>query len=263
MNKVLVIDADFLKYRGDENTEIIGVLQNVDSIILEICELAKVDWFILALSKGPYIKKTRYPSYKSKRKEHSTKEKLIESYLKHKYKCMFIDGYEADDIVLSLKAKSPNTVIIASQDKDVFGTIEGTHIIPLKKDDLGWSHKFITVTDKEAKDFKFKQLLMGDTTDSITGVAGIGEVTATKLITDDTTLEDIFKVYVYGVESPKKVKGLGIIEGSEEFLKNHYLLSPLDPFKIDSPETLEDYIDGMVNEVSKFKQQITSLYELL
>ena len=249
MNKILLIDADFLKYRGREEDRITKAFSDIDNLIKELCAEANVERFCLALSKGPYIKKDKHASYKDKRPVHADRTKLIESYLRYQYVTMTCTGYEADDICLSLKEAFPD-IIIASQDKDVYNTIEGTHLIPLKKiDSVTYRHAWKPVTKERALAFKLKQLIMGDVSDGIYTPKGLGETTADTLISQGITPAEILNIYMFGLDKPRKIEGLGLIAGAELFLKNYYLLSPLDPFVGMSTEEKSDFIAHMTNDV--------------
>ena len=260
MNKILLIDADFLKYRGKDKDHITKTFNDIDNIIRELCTEAEVDRFCIALSKGPYIKKEKYTSYKYKRPIHSDRVKLIESYLHYQYITMTCTGYEADDICLSLKKSFPD-IIIASQDKDVYNTIEGTHLIPLKKiDSTTYRHVWKTVTKDEAYNFKLKQLLMGDVSDGINTIKGLGETTSDSLVEQGITPAEIMNIYMFGLDKPRKVEGLGLIRGAELFLKNHYLLSPLNPFCNMSLYEQSDFIAHLTNDIVSQDDSLLNLF---
>ena len=250
MNKTLLIDADFLKYRGRDEDPITKTFSDIDNVIKELCVEAKAERFCLALSKGPYNKKTKHASYKEKRPIHADRTKLIEKYLRYQYVTMICTGYEADDICLSLKETFPD-IMIASQDKDVYNTIEGTHLIPLKKiDSVTYKHVWKTVTKEETSAFKLKQLLMGDVSDGIYTPKGLGETTADALVSQGITPAEILNIYMFGLDKPRKIEGLGLITGAELFLKNYYLLSPLDPFVSMSEDEKSDFIAHLTNDVT-------------
>lgn len=106
------------------------------------------------------------------------------------------ENYEADDLIATVASKysEKEKVLIVSSDKDLFQLIgENIMIYQAGKDQI--------ITKKETEE-KFgvypEQMvdflsLMGDSSDNIPGVKGIGEKTAAKLIKEFKTLENLYK----------------------------------------------------------------------
>ena len=103
---------------------------------------------------------------------------LIRDYLTRKFKAQLIEDIEADD-ALGL-AQTPNTAI-ATIDKDLL-MVEGKHYNYIKKE---WKQ----VTAEEGTRFFYKQMITGDKVDNITGIYGLGEKKASKLL-DETPREE-------------------------------------------------------------------------
>jgi len=107
-------------------------------------------------------------------------------------------GFEADDVIASLceKAKLDDlSVVVVSSDKDLCQLIESgrVQVYNYNKD------KFVT-KDDFLEEYGFGPELMidylslvGDSSDNIPGAKGIGKVSATKLIKEFGSVEDIFK----------------------------------------------------------------------
>ena len=116
-----------------------------------------------------------------------------------------LDGFEADDVLGTIadevkKQKSVQTVIVTG-DKDILQLVDDskTHVfIPgrgrfskdREYDEAGVLQR-LGVTPAQVPDLK---ALMGDPSDNIPGVKGIGEKTATKLIQEFQTLENVYTV---------------------------------------------------------------------
>jgi DNA polymerase-1 len=111
---------------------------------------------------------------------------IYEAIQSMKIKCCKVAGYEADDLIASLcmSLSKENEVVIASSDKDMNQLLinENTKIYnPAKK-------QFFLAKDCEEKysvspeQFTFYQALVGDASDNIKGVKGIGPKTAVKLV---------------------------------------------------------------------------------
>ncbi|MEK6727453.1 MAG: DNA polymerase I [Candidatus Omnitrophota bacterium] len=108
-------------------------------------------------------------------------------------------GFEADDIIATLasKAKSKGlSITIISSDKDILQLVDEFTVVfsPYKDEGVTYTSKKVLerygvpaqkVTDIIA--------LMGDQADNIPGIPGIGEKTATELISSFGSLEDLLK----------------------------------------------------------------------
>lgn len=127
--------------------------------------------------------------YKENRKgtEKPVHYQVIREYLQSKYQAQVINGMEADD-ALAL-AQTDNTAI-ATIDKDLL-MVAGRHYNYVKQT---WQ----TVTAEEGIRFFYKQMLTGDRVDNITGIRGIGDKKADKILdaTDrdawDKTIIDMY-----------------------------------------------------------------------
>jgi DNA polymerase-1 len=115
-----------------------------------------------------------YPEYKSGRKEI---KKSPEYYALRKWalkKYGYIKNIEADDAMWYYIKKG---YISVSMDKDVRKTLPGQHFNP------HYMHRNLEYTGElEARNFLLIQSVMGDSTDDIPGIKGVGEKTAIKLL---------------------------------------------------------------------------------
>lgn len=117
------------------------------------------------------------PTYKSKRLDaprfvgiKETKYELNRTFSGEIFK-----DIEADEYVY-WRGKQRNT-LIAAIDKDIIGQFPGT-VYNYKK------NEYVTTTRKDAKKFLWIQMIMGDATDSIYGIEGMGKVKAGKFLED-------------------------------------------------------------------------------
>lgn len=122
------------------------------------------------------------------------------------------EGYEADDIIgsLSLKAEKENfDVIILTGDRDSFQLISDRVKVILPSTKAGKTET--NVYDKQAIIDKYGVLphqlidvkgLMGDSSDNIPGVPGVGEKTALSLISAYGTLEGVYE-HIDEIKQPK------------------------------------------------------------
>lgn len=115
-------------------------------------------------------------------------------------KYLDIDGYEADDIVGTFskiaKDEGLETVIITG-DKDYFQLVNDDVIVYLTRKGISQMEEITEEKIKEDYGLSPKQLidvkgLMGDKSDNIPGVDGIGEKTAIKFIKQYGSMEDLY-----------------------------------------------------------------------
>lgn len=139
------------------------------------------------------------------------------------YEC---EGFEADDllgtIVEKTKSMSEMDIVIASGDMDTLQLVEGTHVqvYTLKK---GINDTILYSEEKVKERFGFDPIylpdykgLRGDPPDNIIGIKGIGEKTASILISKYGNIE---KMYIDIKKFKTNLKDLGITERVFNLLK--------------------------------------------
>jgi DNA polymerase-1 len=124
--------------------------------------------------KDNFRKKIR-DDYKGTRKKRDKPKhyQAVRDYLVSQFQAQVVDGMEADD-ALSLQQKPDHSTAIATIDKDLL-MVEGLHYNYNTKE---WKK----VSDKQGTRFFYKQMLTGDRVDNITGIRGIGDKKADKLL---------------------------------------------------------------------------------
>ncbi len=150
---------------------------------------------------GPTFRHEMYPLYKANRPEAPQDlivqiPKILELVQAYRLPMLSIAGYEADDIIATLtqKARSLNWgVVIVSADKDLTQLVcDGVAMWDPQKDALydakGVKDKF-GVLPEQILDYLS---LVGDSSDNIPGVRGIGPKTAANLIQDFGSLQQIY-----------------------------------------------------------------------
>ncbi len=147
--------------------------------------------YIAYLSGEDNFRKKEYPDYKANR----TKPKpnwlmSCRIHLVDNYNAKIVNGYEADD---AIGIAAGDATIIVSIDKDL-RTIAGTHY-NFVKDEL------FTVSEHEAAYNFWTQMLVGDTSDNVYGINGIGPVKAARALAglDPIEMEELVK-HMYGDE---------------------------------------------------------------
>ncbi len=186
-----------------------GALYGVTTMLLKIVEEIKPDYMVACYDlPDPTYRHEAFDGYKAGRKK--TDEALVQQINRSRdifnvfgVKIFEKSGFEADDLLGSIAAltkKEKNlTVIIASGDMDTLQCVDKKRVkvYTLKKG----IKDTIVYDEKAVKDrFGFGPELVpdykglrGDPSDNIPGIVGIGEKTATALITGFGSIEQIYK----------------------------------------------------------------------
>jgi len=216
--KLVVIDGKSVFYRGHfamqhlslpDGTPTGGVF-GFATMALEAIKRFEPDYVVVAWDKSKTnirSRKAMYPEYKAGRKPMPDDMRLqipilrdlLEALGWPLYEC---DDYEADDILGTLAEKAHEdagveTIIITS-DLDALQLVnDHTHVAALK---TGLSNleyfdvdHFTDKYDLTTKQFIDLKALMGDSSDNIPGVKGVGKVTANKLLQKYETLDGVYE----------------------------------------------------------------------
>lgn len=204
LNRAFYGVPDLTNSEGIHTNAVYGFL----NIMFKILEEEKPQYLAVAFDvHAPTFRHEMYPEYKGTRK--ATPGELIEQVplTKEVLKAMGIPileqaGYEADDILGTIGKKSSQRgmeVAIISGDRDLLQLAEEHIKIRIPKTRRGTTEiedylaedvlKTYQVTPLEFIDVK---ALMGDASDNIPGVPGIGEKTATNLIVKYKSIENAY-----------------------------------------------------------------------
>ncbi|MCI8518998.1 MAG: hypothetical protein HFJ51_02580 [Clostridia bacterium] len=179
------------------------------AIMFKILDNLNPEYMAVAFDmKAPTFRHKMYTEYKGTRKgmpdELAAQMPMIKEVLKAmNIKIIEKEGYEADDILGTLATRAGEEgidVTILSGDRDTFqlATDKITIRIPRTKagkteeDDYN-KERIIEEYGIEPKALIEVKGLMGDKSDNIPGVAGIGEKTALNLIKNYKTIEELYK----------------------------------------------------------------------
>lgn len=216
---------DFASKKGEPT----GALYGVVSMLLKIIADFKPDYIVAAGDlPGPTLRHAAFENYKAQRKE--TEDALVAQIVRSRdvLKAFGIplyemEGYEADDVIGTVaKALKDNPpaggvdVIIASGDMDMLQLVDDdrVRVFTFKKG----INETVLYNEAAVKErFGFGPTLIpdykglrGDPSDNIPGVKGIGEKTASVLIQQFGSVEDIYKALK---KDPKKLADAGVKEG--------------------------------------------------
>ncbi len=174
------------------------------NIIKRNLDFVNPDYFAVAFDvHAPTFRHNSYDKYKSNRHGMPEELRLQVPYIKRLLeaigaKCIELAGYEADDILgtLSLEAeKNGDKAYVLTGDRDSLQLISDntTVLLATNNDYIEYTpnvffEKYGVMPDQ----FVDVKALMGDSSDCIPGVAGIGEKTAFKLIAENKSLDGIY-----------------------------------------------------------------------
>lgn len=218
-NRLLIIDGNSIMNRAFYGIMSSKTLMSADgtytnaiygflSILFK--ELADLDPDYIAVAfdlKAPTHRHKMYEDYKGTR--HAMPEELAQQMpiIKEILKYMNItiiekEGYEADDILGTISKKAEeegHLVTILSGDRDTFQLASDVITIRIPRTKMGKTETEDYDASKIKEEYGVKPIqliqvkgLMGDTSDNIPGVPGVGEKTALKLIKE---YEDIDTLY--------------------------------------------------------------------
>lgn len=211
--KLLVIDGNSIINRAFYGIRLLtnkkGMFTNAITgffnIYLKLLSGFKPDGAAVAFDlKTPTFRHKRYDGYKAGRKGMPEELAVQLPAVKELLKAMGVpviecEGYEADDIIGTLSAecdKKGYECIIATGDRDSFQLITervSVNLAANKEDILYTPEKIAEVYGVEPLQMIEVKALMGDSSDNIPGVAGIGEKTALSLIQKYKSVEEIYK----------------------------------------------------------------------
>ena len=213
MKKVVLIDGNNLifrsyyatAYRGEILTNSKGLPTNAVyayiQMLLKIIAEEKPSHIMVAFDKGKTFRHESYDDYKGGRSETPKELKEQIPYAKKVTRAMGItveeiENYEADDIIGTYSKKIDEEVLVVSSDRDLLQLISpNVKMKLLKMKDYVYYDEKSFYEDYGIKSIEIIDLkaLMGDSSDNIKGVAGIGEKTALKLIKEYHTIDNLYK----------------------------------------------------------------------
>ena len=219
-NRLLIIDGNSIMNRafygimsskslmsadGTYTNAIYGFL----SILFKELEDLKPDYIAVAFDlKAPTHRHKMYAEYKGTR--HAMPDELAQQMpiIKEILKCMNItiiekEGYEADDVLgtISKEAeKGGHLVTILSGDRDTFQLASDKVTIRIPRTKMGKTETEDYDEAKIEEEYGVKPAqmiqvkgLMGDASDNIPGVPGVGEKTALKLIKEYKNIDNLYE----------------------------------------------------------------------
>jgi DNA polymerase-1 len=176
------------------------------SILLSLLEKDKPEYLAVAFDTGRTFRDDLYPQYKATRAKMPEDlrpqiERIREVVRAFRIPVLEAEGFEADDVLGTIArqaAKEGTPVLILSGDRDLLQLVDDRISVRLPGRSLSDStdydpsrfHQEWGFTPLQLIDYK---ALVGDKSDNIPGVSGVGEKTATELLQKYGSLDSIYQ----------------------------------------------------------------------
>jgi DNA polymerase I len=231
VDKLLLIDGNNLVHRAyhalppltvRRTGEVVNAVYGFTSMLLKVLSEQKPEYYAIAFDKkGPTFRHELFEGYKADRPKMTEDlsaqlEKVREVVREFNIPIFEITGYEADDVLGTLSRQAAEQgieTLVLTGDADAMQLVGPCVSVLYPKARQGFSET--ALFDAQAVQEKYGvgperiadyKALMGDPSDSIPGVHGVGEKTAVKLIQQYGSVEDI---YAHLAEiTPARLQGL-------------------------------------------------------
>ena len=276
LNKLVLIDGNSLSFRafyalpllsnhaGIHTNAVYGFAMLLEKIIKE----EKPNHFLVAFDAGKTtFRHSKYSEYKGGRQKTPPElseqfpyiRQLLDAYHIKRYE---LDNYEADDIIGTLSRQADEAdfeTIIITGDRDLTQlATDNVTIYYTKKGVTDVDHytpefiaeKYQGLVPKQIIDMKG---LMGDTSDNIPGVAGVGEKTAIKLLNQFESVEGVYE-HIEEVTA-KKLKEKLINSKADAFMsKDLATINVHSPIEVSLEDTKLTLQDDTAEKIELFKK---------
>ena len=257
--KFVILDGSSLMYRafyalplltastGEYTNAIFGFSNMLTKLLQELAP----DALVIAFDKGKQTFRNEiFPEYKGTRQK-TPEELKAQIPLLHDFASAFglafveKAGYEADDIIGTLATRaalSDYDTLVVTGDRDALQLVRKNLRVMLTKKGISEMKVYDEAAFEEEYQIKPPALidlkgLMGDTSDNIPGVPGVGAKTATKLLVEYGTLENV-------LEHVGEISGKKLKERLEENREQAMLSKRLATIECNVPDMefrIEDY----------------------
>ena len=212
--RFVILDGSSLMYRAfyalppltDSQGRPTNAIFGFSNMLTKLLGELQPDKLVIAFDKGKTTFRTeRYADYKGTR-DKTPEELLVQIPLLHEFAAAFgisfieKERYEADDIIGTLATKAAGAgheVMVVTGDRDALQLVRPNLKVLLTKKGISELKEYDEAAFAEEYGFEPIKLidlkgLMGDTSDNIPGVPGVGPKTASKLLLEYGSLEEVF-----------------------------------------------------------------------
>ena len=244
-NALFVIDGSYILYRSYYGLRPLQTSQGLSvqavygfcRTIKKLIDIFDPQNFILVWdSKGKTFRSEIYKDYKATRQPAPSDLFIQKEYITEfsdliKLKQIAKVGYEADDLIASISWDyKGEQVVIVGPDKDLYQLLSDKTVIydPFKEVIID-QESFEKDKGYSSEKVPFFYSLLGDSSDNIPGVYGVGKKTATGLVQQFNSLEDLYD----NLDKVKKERTKRLLEENKKnaflslklFLLKHYKLN--------------------------------------
>lgn len=229
MSKILILDGNSLANRAFYALPMLttaegkptNVLHGFMTMLLRLLLEQKPDYWVVAFDKTKAtVRIEQYAEYKAQRKETPEGLKPQFDFLKEVLTAFSVPmlecaGYEADDIIATVTLMSEKRdwkVQIYTGDRDALQLVSPLTTVFLTKKGISEVEAYTEPVLYDRYQLRPAQIidlkgLMGDTSDNIPGVPGVGEKTALKLLWEYETVENVLE-NIEGISGKKLQENL-------------------------------------------------------
>jgi DNA polymerase-1 len=250
MKKLILIDGNAIVHRSfhalppltNRKGEMTNAVYGFSSVLIKVINELKPDYMVATFDlAAPTFRHLEYDQYKAKRVKapdelYAQIPKTKEVLTAFGVPILEKEGFEADDIIGTVAKKYTNKeidILIITGDLDTLQLVDDNIRVYTMKKGL---NDTVIYGEKEVEaryDLKVSQMidykaLRGDPSDNIPGVKGIGEITATSLLKEFGTLENLYK-------NVDKVKSKNVMEKLKKDKQMAFFSKSLGTIRLNVP----------------------------
>lgn len=247
------IDGDLVAYpcaaSCEEHDPLDVAIFRCDKLIREILEASDCDQYNIYLSTQSNFRKEINSEYKANRKDMEPPQWLqqCKEYLLTEWNAQVKEFYEADDL---LGINQSDDTVLCSFDKDLL-MIPGKHF-NWKKQQYG---DMTIVEPYQGLQHFYAQMLIGDKTDNVIGIQGIGPVKANKALAQCDNEQEMFDYVYEKYDDPKRF----LVNGACLWICRQEGVSWVQHLKnseLTIPEMLKPELEAMSESMKFFTETI-------
>ena len=213
--KLILVDGHSLAYRAfyalpntlkTSKGELTNAVYGFTSMLLSVLEEEEPDYIIVTFDKGPSFRVDMYDEYKAHREKMPDEMRTQMARVREVVDALGIpiverEEYEADDLLGTLSRQAEDVglrVLIVTGDRDALQLVDDRVTVLTSGRRFSDTLRYTPEKVREKYELSPKQLidlkaLMGDSSDNIPGVKGVGEVGATRMLKKYSTLDEVLK----------------------------------------------------------------------
>ncbi|MBN1872673.1 MAG: DNA polymerase I [Anaerolineae bacterium] len=212
--KLVLVDGHSLAYRAfhalpttlqTSTGELTNASYGFTSMLFTVLESESPDYIIVTFDKGPSFRVQMYAEYKAHREKmpdemRGQMERIREIVMALGIPIVILEDYEADDVLGTLSRQAAETgldVLIVTGDRDALQLVDDTVTVLTSGRRFSDTIYYTPAKVRERYGLEPSQLidlkaLMGDTSDNIPGVKGVGEKGGIQLLQQYGTLDEVY-----------------------------------------------------------------------